>query len=67
MFFSFFMRIMMVPRKVSPCSLAQWPPPLTTQRGWFPCYVCLLGCVGFPWTLNTRTPFGLSGHVGCQG
>ena len=31
------------------------------------CYVCLLGCVGVPWTLNTRTPFSLSGHVGCQG
>ena len=34
------------------------------------CYVCLLGCVGaprVPWTLNTPTPFGLSGHVGCQG
>ena len=31
------------------------------------CYVCLLGCVSASWTLNTRTPFGLSGHVGCQG
>ena len=28
--------------------------------------VCLLGCVGVSWTLSTRTPFGLSGHVGCQ-
>ena len=26
-----------------------------------------IGCVGVPWTLNTPTPFGLSGHVGCQG
>ena len=27
--------------------------------------MCLLGCVSVRWTLNTHTPFGLSGHVGC--
>ena len=30
------------------------------------CYGCLLGCGGVSWTLSTRTPFGLSGHGGCQ-
>ena len=39
--------------------------PLTAAYSLAMC-ACLAVSV-FPWTLNTRTPVGLSGHVGCQG